>query len=152
MLSNLLTEQKIRTGLKAEDWRQAAQLAGGLLEEAGEVESRYVQAILETVEFHGAYMVLIKGFALVHARPEDGALCTGASLITLQPAVEFGAGEKDPVTVVMAFASPDSDAHVMLIQDVALLLMKEGCLEALCACATPADIMATIHRFEGGAR
>ena len=149
MVSELLTKDRILLGADAGDWRVAAGLSGGLLVAEGAAEPRYLDAMVKTMEDCGAYMVLTKGFALFHARPEDGAVRLCASLITLQRPLDFGAGEKDPVDVVMAFASPEPDGHVHLIQELALLLLKDGFLGAVRGCARPEEVLAVLCRFEG---
>ncbi|WP_312640799.1 PTS sugar transporter subunit IIA [Hydrogenoanaerobacterium sp.] len=148
MISDLLHPQQIQLGAEAADWQQAARLAGEVLVRCGAVEPRYVDAMIETVKTEGAYIVLTKGFALLHARPECGIGRECVGVITLKTPVEFGAGDKDPVDVAVAFACPEQDGHVLLIQQIAMLLIQDGFLNALRACTTPEELIAVVKHFE----
>lgn len=136
MIEQLLQEQQIKINQEAACCWQAAQIALDLLQQAGCIEKRYSQAAMAYAKEPGAYMVLTKGFALLHARPEDGALSPGISLVTFQHALEFGAGERDPVYVIMAFSHPAPDGHVLLLQELVNYLMRPGFLESLAQAGT----------------
>ncbi len=148
MISHLLHPQQIQLGAEADDWQQAAKLAGELLVRCGGVHQRYADAIVQTVQTEGAYMVLTKGFVLLHARPEYGVNRQCAGVITLKNPVNFGAGEKDPIDVALVFASPDQDGHVRFVQQIAELLMKDCFLNELRACSTPDELIAIVKKFE----
>lgn len=113
-----------RHGVTAEDWRGALRAACQLLVQAGAAEPRYVDRCIATVEELGPYMVVAPGVALAHARPEDGAVGLGISVVTLRQPVEFGHTENDPVDVVFAFGSPDRDQHVGLLGALARRLTE----------------------------
>lgn len=96
----------------ASSWEDAIRAAGQILVDADIAEAEYIDAMIGVVNRLGAYIVLAPGVALGHARPGDGANALGFSLVRLAEPVEFGAGNKDPVDLVFAFASPDDQVHL----------------------------------------
>lgn len=140
MLQELLSPNRIVLQTVVPDWEAAARRAGELLLSDGGIEPRYVDAMVDTVRTEGAYIVLTKGFALFHARPECGVLRECACLLTLSHPVVFGAGENDPVDVVIAYGSPESDGHVRFLQELAGLLMRPGFLDELRTCRSYTEV------------
>lgn len=118
-LSASFPRAAIRSGVRCADWREAVRASGELLVATGAASEDYVDAIVEAVERLGPYIVLAPGIALAHARPEDGGKAVGFSLVKLAEPVEFGAANNDPVDLVFAFATPDSDQHITALSALA---------------------------------
>jgi len=98
----------VKVGVEVATWQEAVRVGVDLLKCAGVVEERYYQAILDSTEKNGAYYLLEKGFAMPHARPEQGAIKTGFSLVVLKTPVEFSNEENDPVRIVLTVAGKDN--------------------------------------------
>ncbi len=107
VLKSLISINAVSLDVVADDWRAA----GALLVEVGTTAPAYTEAIIVTVDTHGPYAVITPGFTLPHARPDESALRTGLSFARLAAPVEFGAGDNDPVTIVMTLAAADSEQH-----------------------------------------
>lgn len=118
-LSASFPRAAVRSGVRCADWREAVRASGELLVATGAASEDYVDAIVEAVERLGPYIVLAPGIALAHARPEDGGRAVGFSLVKLAEPVEFGAANNDPVDLVFAFATPDSDQHITALSALA---------------------------------
>lgn len=101
------------------DWREAVRASGDLLVATDVVTEAYTEAIVAAVEELGPYIVLAPGIAIAHARPEDGALAVGFSLVRLAEPIEFGSKHNDPVEFVFAFASPDKEQHITALATLA---------------------------------
>jgi PTS system ascorbate-specific IIA component len=125
MLENYLTKDVIKVNVKAANWEEAVRTGGELLVNAQKCRPEYVDAMVRTVRELGPYMVLAPGLALAHARPEDGTLAVGLSLITLAEPVEFGSKVNDPVKVVISFCAVDRDGHVEVLKALAEFLRIE---------------------------
>ena len=108
-----------RVHLEVADWAAAVDAAAQLLVEAGAATPGYAARCVQNLREQGPYIVIAPGIALAHARPEDGAQALAVSVVTLATPVAFGHPTNDPVAVVLAFASPDRDAHVGLIAALA---------------------------------
>jgi PTS system ascorbate-specific IIA component len=102
----------VNDDVAARDWRDAVREAASVLVSAGAAGEGYPEACERVVEENGPYIVLTKGLALVHARPEDGGLAVGVGATRLAAPVEFGHPDNDPVDLLLAFCTPDPDAHV----------------------------------------
>jgi len=102
-------------------WEEAVRLAGSMLVRDGVVEPKYVDKMIEVTKELGPYAVIAPGVAMPHARPSDGALKLGASLLLVRGSVNFGS-HNDPVRIVIAFATPDKEAHLQFLQELAALL------------------------------
>ena len=125
MLETYLPADRVRLQVKVSDWRSAVRAAGDLLVQAGCVLPAYIDAMINAVDELGPYMVLAPGLALAHARPEDGVLSMGISLITLATPVEFGSAANDPVRLVIAFGGTDHSSHLGLLAALAEFLEDE---------------------------
>ncbi len=131
MLLDYITPELIELQVQAQDWQEAVRAGGRLLVESEICEPRYVDAMVAAVEDLGPYMVLAPGIALAHARPEDGMLKVGMSIINLAAPVEFGSEENDPVYLVISFGGIDKESHVQMLQTLAIFLMEDKNQELL---------------------
>ena len=121
----LLDRQMIRLNVAVANWQEAVRSGIELLADAGIVQWRYYDAILDSVARNGAYFVLMPGVALPHARPEMGALADGFSLITLAEPVNFGSPENDPISVLLSFAAKDAQSQVETSLAQAVVVFEE---------------------------
>lgn len=136
MLENI-TEKDIRIGVRAEGWENAIRKAAAPLLENGAIEQSYIDAMVESVHKNGPYYVLSKGLALAHARPECGVNRLALQFTTLEPGVASGAGDNDPVRLIITLAATDNDSHLDLLGELADVLMDDGRLEKLCTAPSP---------------
>ncbi|MES0344714.1 MAG: PTS sugar transporter subunit IIA, partial [Anaerolineales bacterium] len=83
-LTELIPTERISLDVEASDWRDAIRISGKSLVDTQIVETRYIEAMIKTAEELGPYIVIAPQIALPHARPEDGALDTGLSLVRLK--------------------------------------------------------------------
>lgn len=137
----LATHHTVALQAEARDWQDAVAQAVALLVTAGAVEPRYYDAIVAVVAEHGPYFVIVPGFAMPHARPEDGVCETSCSLLTLRAPVRFGHADHDPVAVILCLAAASKVAlnEEVLVQ-VMRLLDWEPALERLQQARTLADV------------
>jgi mannitol/fructose-specific phosphotransferase system IIA component (Ntr-type) len=140
-LSKMLTKDRIALRVAARDWREAVRHAGRLMVQSGAVEPRYVDAMIEMVEEIGPYIVIAPGVALPHARPEQGVRRSCMSMVTLDPAVNFGNEHNDPVTLVVAFGAQANEGHIEALRDLARLLEDEVRLERLKSASSVDEVL-----------
>lgn len=148
-LSDMLTEDRIRCGVSATDWREVVRLTGMVMEDASLIQARYTQAMIELIEEAGPYLVIAPGIALLHARPDDGVRRAGMVLLTLSTPVAFGHSSNDPVWLVIGLAAESNKAHIHAMADLATLLSKPGILEDMRDCSTSQEMIGLIHRYAG---
>lgn len=103
----------------------------------------YGKAIVESYSKLGSYFVLTDGFAIPHTRPEFGALEVGFSLLTFKNPVVFNS-IFDPIKVLLAFCTPNNDAHMEGIEMICSLLEKENIIDKLWNAKSNAEIIQLI--------
>lgn len=130
-MNRYLQASRIRLQQQVSTWQEAVQLAGNLLAADECATDAYVEAMVSMVESLGPYIVVAPGIALAHARPEDGALKEGISLVVLQTPVCFGNPDNDPVSIVLGIAATDSDKHLQLMSAIAESFQEKGFAESL---------------------
>ena len=138
-------EDRIRIGVRVQDWREAVQVVGELLVGCGGAEKRYIEAMIQTVEDLGPYIVITPGIAIPHARPEAGALKLKLAAIQLEPPIEFGNPDNDPVSLVIAFSSPDKEAHLEALVTLARKFAREGFLKDVQKAHTSKQLAALLN-------
>lgn len=145
MLSEYLSSEMIRLQIPVSDWKEAVQAGGDLLVRAGMCEPRYVDAMVQAVQDMGAYMVLAPGLSLAHARPEDGVLGIGMSIVTLSTPVDFGSEANDPVSLVISFCGVDHTSHIAMLRELAEFLMDEDHQKLLKSSLSVDEILAAFR-------
>ncbi|MCD6301193.1 MAG: PTS sugar transporter subunit IIA [Staphylothermus sp.] len=153
-MSNELTlldaiDDMILVGAVAKDWKEAVKLAGKLLVEGKRVKETYVDAMIKTTEELGPYAVIAPGVAIPHARPEDGVIKPGFSIVVLKESVKFNS-PNDPVYIVIGFAATDKKSHLKALQILAKLLSNNEFLDNLKRCRTKENVKKLIRLFLAG--
>jgi len=138
---DLLKSQNIAVNVKAADWKEVVDETGKLLLEADQIEEKYIEAMKQSIIDNGPYVVIGKGIALLHARPEDGVKENCLSLITLQDPVEFGNENNDPVQIAFAFGTVDNDKHVKTISELSVVLMEESAVDKIAEMGSAEEIL-----------
>ena len=114
------------------------------------ITESYVTAMINIVKEYGAYIVVGKGVALVHARPEQGVKKPGLTVMTLRQPVNFGNPENDPVKLVFCLAAADSNAHLEIIKDMVHIIDKEEKIALLVKQTSVVDFRQSLQQIERG--
>lgn len=146
MLEEVLTEDLVETHYCAKDSDDAVREAGRLLVKKGVAKEEYIEAMIENVRINGTYIVIAPGIAMPHARPEEGALGIGFSLITLEQPVNFGHPKNDPVQLVVALCAIDHQTHLNALADLAELLSDEENVQKILKAEKAAEVIAITSR------
>jgi mannitol/fructose-specific phosphotransferase system IIA component (Ntr-type) len=141
----LITPDKVAVGVSVENWREAICVAGDLLIQCGAVKPEYTAAMIRMAEELGPYIVIAPGIAIPHARPEEGALKVAFVVVQLEPPVPFGNAQNDPVVLEIAFCSPDSNGHVILLSKIARAIGQNGFLERIKSARSPDELVAAFN-------
>ncbi|EWG74215.1 MULTISPECIES: PTS sugar transporter subunit IIA [unclassified Enterobacter] len=147
MLKKWIYDTTITLQESVEDWPQALELCAKPLLDLQVIEPEYVTAIIQQHHTLGPYYVLAPGLAMPHARPEEGAKGLGLSLLKLKQGVSFGAGEFDPVDVIIMLAAPDKNSHIEMISSLAELFSSDTDMDELHQVNTLEEIKTIINRF-----
>lgn len=131
MLLDILSQNRIATNVKAKEWRSVIKKTGELLLRDNLIEDRYIDAMIKSIEVNGPYVVVAKGLAILHARPEDGVKDIGMSLVILDSPVEFGSEDNDPVKIAFAFCTVDKNKHLQALSELMPVLMKDNAVNEI---------------------
>lgn len=130
-LENWLNNEKIEYVENVADWKEAILIAGRPLLNEGAISQDYIDAIIRQKEEIGPYFVIAPRIAMPHARPEEGAIKLGLSIVLLGNAVKFDSEENDPVNAIFMFSAPDSNSHIEMIAQLAEILSDDVIMDKL---------------------
>lgn len=82
-------------------------------------------------------MVVAPRVVLAHARPEQGALAAGMSLVTTSDDVPFKDDLGTPLRLFFTLAAPDPAAHLELMAHLAEVLTDQDRLQTLATTRAP---------------
>ncbi len=119
MLKELI-RNKIDIVDSVNSWEDAIKKGAELLIENKCIEPRYVDCIINNIKESGPYIVLGDGMAMSHARPEDGVIKSGITLLKIKNGIDFD--EKNRVFLLFTLAAEDNDQHQDLMSEIADLL------------------------------
>lgn len=122
MLDKIISEDLIATNVAVKNREEAIRFAGKLLYDAGIVEKRYIEAMISSLNEFGPYIVVTRNIALPHARPEEGAIKPGLSIVTLSTPIPFGNKQNDPVKYIFCLSAVDNDQHIKVMSELAEIL------------------------------
>lgn len=145
-IKDLLRPNLVELNVSVTDWEDAIRAVGRLLVADKAVEPRFVDAMIRVAKEFGPYIVLAPGFAMPHARPEDGCIRSSMALITLAKPVEFGNPQNDPVNVVVALASVDNQGHIEGLSDLAEVMSEDGIVEKIAASGSVGEVLAIMYQ------
>lgn len=114
-----LTIDHVEVKMETSSWEEAVARVGIVMVSTGLVQHSYIEAMKDAIKSLGPYCVIAPGIAMPHARPEDGVIQTGFSLITLEKPVIFGSEANDPVDIVIGFAAINKTNHVLALKEIA---------------------------------
>jgi len=80
-----------------------------------------------------------------HARPEQGAIKNGLSLLHIKNGVSFNAQENDPIYVVIMLCALSGDEHINMITALAEIFSDDARLSALLKAASLEEIQQVIN-------
>jgi PTS system ascorbate-specific IIA component len=125
----LLEEKGILLDVIAKDWQVAIRTCGEILVKTGKVEVKYVDAMISNIQELGPYILIAPGVAMPHARPEDGVIQEGISIVVLKEEVAFAPGRE--FKVLIGLAALNSESHIYILQKIAEVISEADTLERL---------------------
>ncbi len=124
----LLSKECIQTSTSVTEWKKAVEVASQPLLKLSKIEPQYVQAMIDSVEKNGPYMVIADHLALMHARPEDGVIEQGISLLVVSNPIDM---EGKPVKIFLVLAAKDNESHLESLQEVMNIFMEETSFQTI---------------------
>lgn len=128
---------------KIDTWEDAIRLSCKPLEEDGTIKPSYAQEIIDCVNKHGPYIVLIPNFAMPHSMEcSQGANGTAISFMKVEEPVHFDPNdpEKD-ARVFFTLAATDPERHLKNMQRLFKMLTNEDLTKELLEVRAPEDLL-----------
>ncbi|WMC91578.1 BglG family transcription antiterminator [Kineothrix sp. MB12-C1] len=119
VLKDLIYGDRINIVPHVESWQDAITLAAKPLLDDNSIEPSYIDAMIESVNRFGPYIVLDEYFALPHARLEGGVNRLSMSLLIVRNEVDV-LGEA--VNVFLVLATVDASSHLDALANLSDIL------------------------------
>ncbi len=146
-LEELLIKEAIKAKLELHSRDEVIEKSGELLVAAKAIQTEYIKAMKRTMDELGPYCVISPGFALLHARPEDGVNRSCLSLITLKEPIAFGHSSNDPVDLVFTLGAVDKQSHINALAELAGYLANSDFLQILRECDDSETLVNSIFSY-----
>lgn len=139
-MNTLIPESRIVLQVAPAPWGDLVEQSAALLERDGVTSPDYLPAILASIERNGSYMLVAPHVLLAHARPEQGAIATGMSLLTTTEDVPFVGDSGKTIRLFFTLAAADADSHLELISHLAEVLVDSEAMAELLSSQDPARV------------
>jgi Transcriptional antiterminator len=126
VLKDLIYGNRIHIVQHVKNWQEAITLAAQPLVEDHSIEPSYVEAMIESVNRFGPYIVLDEYFALPHAKLKGGVNRLSMSLLVVRDEVDV-LGQ--PVNVFLVLATVDSSSHLDALANLSDILSERKNLQ-----------------------
>lgn len=126
MLNELLNRDRMQHQKGVESWQEAIRVASGPLLKEHVIDETYVDAMIQSVEDNGPYIVLKDYFALPHAAAGKGVYEPAMALLTLEDPVDL---KGNPVKIFLVLAAIDSSTHLEALSQLSEQLMDDEVYE-----------------------
>lgn len=151
MLTYFLENDLVRYSDKEiTDWREAIQESCTSLLEKEIINQTYVDEIIDCVNEHGPYIVIVPEVAMPHSSEKsEGVFGTAISFTKLKKAVAFESEDEDKSAILFfTLAAKNPEEHMNNIQNLSELLMTEGLIEDLVATKTIEDYKKVMEKYK----
>jgi len=145
LLTELLHRETIQITNEVANWQDAIRFAASPLLQQNKIEKRYIQAMIDSIEQHGPYVVLTPKVAIPHARPSDGVNELSMSLLVLQKPVYFGLDKA--VYVIIILAATDHSTHLQALVDLTQVLQEPSQIDNIIGCKRAECVMDKIKQY-----
>ena len=126
------------------DWKESIKIAGKSLLEKNIITGNYINAMIESIEKLGFYVILRDNLAMPHARPEEGAISTGVSLLKLNNPVYYGDSK---VQLVFVLETKDANSHLETLMQLMELFQDDESIEKLINSKDYNEILEVIKKY-----
>ena len=141
-----LSENLISFEKEFKTWEEAIKASSIELVKQGFMTEGYVQAMVDSVNEFGPYIVIAPNIAMPHARPEKGAKKVGFSVTVTEEPVKF---KEDPMyhaRLLVTLSCVDSNTHLEMMQALVEVLGEEENVEKILSTKNKTDIIKLFNK------
>lgn len=144
-LLSVLDVSRIHIFEKTCSWQSSIRFAGQCLLDYRSVEKRYLDTMINQLQYYGPYMFLTEDVILAHAKPEDGVQCLDLSMAVFREPVVYSGVRK--ARIVFVLAAEDQEKHLKILQDILQLLGTPDFVSLAEECESPAEIYCLLKQL-----
>lgn len=149
LLRDLVEKNRYNFIQRASSWQDSIRQGCKPLEADGTLETSYAQEIIDCVEKHGPYIVIIPGVAIPHAMEgARGVKQTAISLMKVEEPVVFD--ETDPekqANIFFTLACVNTHEHLKNMKQLFKMLTNEDLVEDLLRAGSPEDLLRLDEKY-----
>lgn len=117
-LLDMVRENIIRLNIKAENWEDAVRFSYKPLLDGGFITQKYIDETVRIMNTVGPYVVITKHIALLHTKPESGAISCAMGIGVLEKPINFGSIEHDPIKYIFSLSAIDNHTHLCAMAEL----------------------------------
>lgn len=117
-LDSMIRESIIKLNIDAKDWEDAVRQSYKPMVDNGFITQNYVNETVRIMHSVGPYVLITKHIALLHTRPESGALSCALGIGVLKNPIVFGNEEYDPIKYVFSLSAVDNSSHLCAMAEL----------------------------------
>lgn len=138
-MKEMLKRENVQIVDSCKDWKEAVHVAAQPLVNGGYVTPAYIDGIINNALELGPYFILVPDLALLHARPEQGALKKQLAITVLRHGTVFKEGG-DPVRVLVTLAATDPNSHLDVMRILAMMFADAENIRRVANAETADDV------------
>lgn len=144
-LNDFLTNDTIQLMDRVKKWEEAIRRAAQPLLDRRHIKESYVDAVMENCRRNSDYIMLGNRIAIPHAKPEEGVLKLGMSLLNLKESVEFPNGQR--MNLICFIAAEDKEKHINPLLQLRRLAEDESTVNQIKKAGSEEDVEGIINHF-----
>lgn len=117
-LLDMVRENIIRLNIKAENWEDAVRFSYEPLLDGGFITQKYIDETVRIMNTVGPYVVITKHIALLHTKPESGAISCAMGIGVLEKPINFGSIEHDSIKYIFSLSAIDNHTHLCAMAEL----------------------------------
>ncbi|MCT4599097.1 MAG: PTS sugar transporter subunit IIA [Vallitalea sp.] len=125
MITNTITKDVVQCMKSVPNWREAIKIASKPMLEQGKITEGYVEAMIQSVDEFGPYIIIAPMIAMPHARPEAGSLEIGLSVLKLEEPVSFTNNDENLASLIIVLSCKEDGKHIEVLGQLAEVLSDE---------------------------
>ena len=127
-----------------DSWQDAIRASVTPLVNEGIADNEYSQAIIDSVNKNGPYIVIAPNVCIPHAQEGVGVNGTAISFMKTNKPVKFSDSDEHDAQLFFVLASTDNEKHLNNLSGLVEFLSDEQNVEKLLACNCGEDLQALI--------
>jgi len=136
-----LTKELVQLKDGFDSWEDAIRTSSQGLLEQGFIQASYVDAMIQSVQDYGPYIVIAPNIAMPHARPEAGSNKVGFSVMLCKTPVAFSDQVDQQARLFVTLSCVSADTHLKMIQALVGILGDDDLVEKILNATTQEELL-----------